>query len=175
VIAGLAYIAWSAFHFYTRPKVGESAPAFVLKDLSGREVAFPGEDPSPAIIHFWATWCGQCMSELISFNRFYDVYSNKGLKIFAISIDEEKQAVEAVMENMGFAFPVLLDSKGTASDLYRNVGVPETVIINSEGIIFERFVGAADWNSEKLHATIDTLFLRNGGKNVPEDKGTQGR
>lgn len=177
MIAGLAYIAWSAFHFYTRPKAGEPAPAFVLNDLSGSEVSFPGEDVSPAIIHFWATWCGQCISELPSFNRFYGEYSNKDLKIFAISIDDDqdKQAVEAIMENMGFAFPVLMDSKGVVSDLYKNMGVPETVIIKSDGIIFERFVGAVDWNSEKLRTVVDSLFSQSGGENVSGDKGPQGK
>jgi thiol-disulfide isomerase/thioredoxin len=39
------------------------------------------------VINFWATWCGPCVGELPEFNRLYNYYSKKPVRIIMVSLN----------------------------------------------------------------------------------------
>ena len=54
----------------------------------------------------------------------------------------------------GFDFPVLIDPNALTGKQYGLTGVPETFIIDPEGILREKFIGPYDWNSQGALETI---------------------
>ena len=67
-------------------------------------------------------------------------------EILAVSIDASgAKAVAPFMKEYRLSFPALLDPKGTIKYLYGTTGVPESFIINKEGLIEQIIIGPMDW------------------------------
>ena len=71
---------------------------------------------------------------------------DEGFEILAVSIDESgAEAVLPFMKKHKLSFPALTDPKGAMKKLYRIIGVPESFIIDKDGIIVEEIIGPRDW------------------------------
>jgi len=128
-------------------EVGKSAPDFALKDTTGKLWKLSELNGNLVFINFWATWCPPCRDEMPSMESLYRrLASNKFHMVTILYNDDPGQAAQYVHEN-GFTFPVLLDPAGNAARAYGLTGVPETYIVDRDGILREKFIGPVQWNS----------------------------
>jgi peroxiredoxin len=112
------------------------APGLVsLADFRGRVV----------LLNFWATWCKPCEDEMPSMERLYRQLHPAGFELVAVSVDEDASDVEAFRDRMGISFTIALDPRQEVSRLYQTTGFPESVLIDREGQILERYVGPRNW------------------------------
>lgn len=142
-------------------EVGDPVPAYSAPDLSGREVAFADYLGDVVLINVWATWCGPCRVEMPSIQASYERYRDRGFTVLAVSIDAGRGYGEKVadfVDEYGLQFPILLDPDGRITRLLRTVGVPETFVLDREGRIVKRLIGASDWDSEANRALIEELL-----------------
>jgi peroxiredoxin len=65
------------------------------------------------------------------------------------------------MKKHKLSFPALLDTKGDIKSLYQTTGVPESFIIDKEGIIVEKIIGPRDWASPGAIRSIRNLIQKN--------------
>jgi peroxiredoxin len=65
------------------------------------------------------------------------------------------------MEKHKLGFPVLLDTKGDIKTLYQATGIPESFIIDGEGIIVEKIIGPRDWASSSAIRYFRNLIQSN--------------
>ncbi|HEY6084852.1 MAG TPA: TlpA disulfide reductase family protein, partial [Nitrospira sp.] len=67
--------------------------------------------------------------------------------ILAVSIDRvtTTKDIPPFVKGMNLTFPVLIDSWGQTDKPYKRMGVPETFIIDQDGIIREIVIGPRDW------------------------------
>jgi peroxiredoxin len=85
--------------------------------------------------------------------------TGKQFQMIAISIDEGgKQAIESFFKETGFSLPTFLDESGASSKAYGITGVPETFIIDKQGVIVKKIVGGAAWNSPDVVAFLEGLM-----------------
>ena len=69
-------------------------------------------------------------------------------EILAVSIDAlGADAVQKFVERFGLTFPILLDPRGSIKKLYRTTGVPETFIVDSQGRLLQKIIGARKWDA----------------------------
>lgn len=124
-----------------KPAVGFRAPAFRLSTLEGREAAFPNEG-RPAVINFWASWCGPCRLEAPDLAKLHDAYKDR-VDFYAVNLTDTDnlEDVQQFVQDYNFSLPVLLDEKGAVADRYAVRGVPTTVYVNRNGIIVDIVVG----------------------------------
>ncbi len=112
---------------------------FILKDLDGNPVRLSDyQGKNVILLDFWATWCVPCVKELPHFQKFYDKYREKGLIVFAITVDgpETVAMVRPFMNRYKYSFPVLLDTESKVIALYNpRVILPYTVLIDRDGNI----------------------------------------
>lgn len=171
LIAGFALVAVSAFQYLNRPDRGDVAPAFSLPTPDGKIISLEDYSGRPRIVHFWATWCGNCRIEFPSLDRVYDHFKDDGLMVFAISENEKESdnAVISFLREMDSDLPVLMDRGGTAADDYRSLGVPETIFVSRGGVIVARREGAVDWNGAEVRDMIRSLIEVKEGSNGAHD------
>ena len=138
----------SSFNLSGRPLLGKDVPApnFTFPDLDGKMVSLIDYKGKVVLLNIWATWCAPCVAEMPSMEKLYQELKGEGFEILAISVDEAgAKAVIPFMEKHKLGFPVLLDPKGDIKNLYQATGIPESFIIDKDGIIVEKIIGPRDW------------------------------
>lgn len=127
---------------------GSEAPDFELRTLvEGRTLALSQLRGQVVLLNFWATWCKPCEDELPSMERLYRALSggDGSFELLAVSVDENAEAVQVFRERYSISFPILLDPEQRVSRLYQTQGFPESLLIDRQGRVVERYVGPRDW------------------------------
>ncbi len=141
---------------------GTVAPAFTLPDLDGKEMSLSDFRGKVVFLNFWATWCKPCEDEMPSMQKLYEDQEGKAFEIVAVSLDSEgPDVVREFVEEYGLTFVVLHDRRGRVKETYKTTGVPETFIIDQNGVIAEKVWGPRDWTREASIKIILDL-LQNG-------------
>lgn len=141
---------------------GRRAPDFVLPDLSGKMVKLSDYRGKVVFLNFWATWCKPCEEEMPSMSVMYERLKKQNFEILALSVDTEgPDVVESFAKKYELKFPILHDRKGKTKEIYKTTGVPETFIIDQNGIIAEKVWGPRDWSRQESVRTVSEL-LQNG-------------
>jgi peroxiredoxin len=122
------------------PNVGDKAIDFKLSDLSGDDVTLSQFKGKKVIVNFWATWCPPCKDEMPIMEEFYKKHS-EDVEILAINIDPQYN-VKEYQKSMGLTFPILLDKDDKINKAYDILTVPTTYVINEQGIITHKQIGA---------------------------------
>jgi peroxiredoxin len=144
---------------FKRPlKEGRPAPDFTFSDLEGRKVSLSDFRGKVVLVNIWATWCPPCRDEMPSMQKLYERFKGKNFEILAVSIDgNAHEAVAPFVQKLHLTFPVLLDPKGKTEGLYRITGVPESFIVDREGILVNKVIGPMDWSSPQVFTFFEQL------------------
>ena len=164
VAAGLGIGAWALVHFSpetVRVEVGAPAPDYRVYNLGSGDTislrkAYKG---SVTLVNIWATWCVPCRAEMPAMQRLFDSLGTKGLRIAAVSIDVDTPvAVRKFADALHLTFDILQDQQGDIQQAYQTTGVPESFLINRDGKIVNRVIGAHEWDSPVNRALIARLI-----------------
>jgi peroxiredoxin len=120
--------------------VDQPAPDFKLETLSGERIQLSELRGKPVLINFWATWCGPCIEEMPTIEKYYDQYKND-IRVLAVNDDEPLADVEKFVSDQGLTFDILLDPGAKVQSLYRLRGYPTSFIVDSEGIVRVQHIG----------------------------------
>ncbi|WP_338469358.1 TlpA disulfide reductase family protein [Niallia sp. XMNu-256] len=120
--------------------IGEKAPDFELKTLSGETVKLSDYRGKKVLINFWATWCPPCKEEMPDMEKFYQE-NREDVVILAVNIDPQFN-VKQFVSDMGVTFPILLDEKDEVNFQYQVLTIPTTYFIDQEGIIRYKYLTA---------------------------------
>jgi cytochrome c biogenesis protein CcmG, thiol:disulfide interchange protein DsbE len=145
--------------------VGATAPDFHAIDLAtGDSVSLRERYRGKVtLVNIWATWCAPCRVEMPSMQRVYDSLGPQGFAIAAVSIDEgDPEEVQAFGRKLGLTFDLLQDRSTRVQQLYQTTGVPESFLLDRNGVIVKRIISAHDWNSEANRALIRRLLAEPG-------------
>lgn len=130
-----------------------------LKDLDGNVTKLSDYRGKVVFLNFWATWCEPCEEEMPSMQIMYEAFKNRGFVILAVSIDSgSDEPIREFIDKYGLTFPIFHDPKGKSKERYKTTGVPETFIIDQNGIIAEKVMGQRDWdNPYSVKMILDLL------------------
>ena len=120
-----------------------------LSDLKGKVV----------LLNFWATWCPPCREEIPSMMKLNSLMAGKPFQMVAISIDEGgKPAIESFFKESGSLLPAYLDESGASAKIYGVTGIPETFVIDKQGIIVKKVIGGFAWDSPEAVSFLEGLM-----------------
>jgi peroxiredoxin len=153
-------IVWLQSAKYEPLAVGKEAPDFTLTDLNENTHRLSDFRGKVVFLNFWATWCAPCREEMPSMEVLHKNFEKDGLVILAVSIDRVTTAkdIPPFVKGMNLTFPVLIDSWGKTDKPYKRMGVPETFIIDQQGIIREIIIGPRDWTRLDNLTTLTSLL-----------------
>jgi len=125
---------------------GRAAPDFTFPDLDGKKVSLSDFKNRVVFVNIWATWCPPCVEEMPSIERLHNRFKGDQFQILAVSIDAKgRDVVVPFMKKLNLTFPVLLDPEEKIRTLYGLTGVPESFVIDRQGIVVKKVIGPIDW------------------------------
>lgn len=127
---------------------------FTLKDQYGNEHTLSEYRGKTVFLNFWATWCPPCRGEMPHIEELYKEYGENNGEIIILTVaapnlgreGSEEDIISFLNEN-NYNFPVVMDFGGEMIYKYDISGFPSTFIIDSNGYIVQRVVGAMDKKS----------------------------
>jgi peroxiredoxin len=138
---------------------GSVAPEFTLERLAGgAPVSLSDLRGRVVLVNFWATWCQPCEDEMPAMERLYRALRAEGFELLAISVDQDADAVGRFRERLALSFPILLDPEKRVARAYLTFRFPESLLIDQDGVILERYIGAKEWDDEAYVRRIRRLL-----------------
>jgi len=149
-VCGLAALFW--------PGGGQrtEVPGGFLVDATGRPSPIGDHLAPVTVVHFWATWCPPCITEIPAVLRLQkDIAAQGSVAVLMIAVGDEPEKVKNFLgEQAGQA---LFDPRWDVAHRYGTRQLPETYVLVN-GKVAEKFVGATDWDAapvrERLRAEI---------------------
>ena len=121
------------------PKLGQTAPDFTLKTLTGNRVSLRQlTRKGPVMLVFYETQCVYCYAHIAEFNALHDKYHDKGLSILAIDyVGEYIVDIKAYAKDNGLKYTVITDKLASidVAEAYHVAGSPTIVVVDSNGKI----------------------------------------
>lgn len=123
--------------------VGTLAPVFEGPDVeSGEPMSSEQYKGKVIVVNFWASWCQECKVEHENLLRLYDEFKDHpAFVMVGINYQDEIPKARAYLERYGSSFPHMQDVKGALAIDFGVYGVPETFVIDKQGIIRHKWIG----------------------------------
>lgn len=145
------------------------APDLVFKDGEGRERRLADFKGKTVLLNLWAVWCAPCRREMPALDELQGNLGSNAFQVVAVSIDlggpEKPRQFMSEIGTKSLAF--YQDSSAKAFYALRAagraIGMPATVLLDSEGCITGHMLGAADWASSDAVKLIIAAQKGNAG------------
>jgi len=120
--------------------------------------SFAGDVGQVVVIDAWATWCAPCVRSLPQLQKLRRDYSQRGVRVYAVSVDEDRKQIPTFLATARVQLPVLLDPGGfVLEDKLKLKQMPTTWVIDRTGRV--RFTQESfDGNLDDIRAQIDALL-----------------
>jgi thiol-disulfide isomerase/thioredoxin len=117
-----------------------------LKDFQGKVV----------ILNFWATWCGPCVIEMPTLDRLQAKLGGKDLAVVAVALDRDgiKKAAPFYRQTGVANLTLYTDRRSQLFEELDGKNLPTTFIIDRDGKVVGKLVGAAAWDSDAAISLI---------------------
>ena len=154
-VAGLfALLVWRLSHQSHPAKVGGPVPNFTLKRLEGSgTISLASLRGKPAVINFFASWCGPCKAEAKILESASQQYKGR-ISFLGIDYHDVTSDGRRFLQAHGITFPTVQDGSGTIGDKYGLTGVPETFVVNAQGRLLKHIPGTLTVNMSLFDAGI---------------------
>jgi thiol-disulfide isomerase/thioredoxin len=141
------------------PLQQKPAPDFTLNLLNGKKFNLSDyKNKNIIILDFWATWCKPCVKALPILAQTAKKYKDKDVIFYAVNQAENKNQITSFLEKNNINCNVILDTKNKAAKLYQVKAIPQTVIIDKNGIIQIVHVGFMPDLQQVITGDLDRLI-----------------
>jgi thiol-disulfide isomerase/thioredoxin len=139
--------------------IGSTVSDMELIDTNQNKLNLSELKGSVVFIHFWATWCEPCIDELPSMEiLFRRLSTNPRFKLITVLFKDDRKKVLRYMEENGYTFPVYVNPDGSAAKKFGITGVPETFIIDKNGVLRDKMIGPEKWDSPIIVGMLQSMI-----------------
>jgi len=131
------------------PRIGTAAPDFSVHN-SDRTVTLGQFKGQILVLNFWATYCAPCVEELPSLVQMQQHMKAKGVTVLAVSIDEDENSYRRFLRDHNVTLLSVRDPQQKSNSLFGTSKIPETYIIDRNGVMRRKFIGAVDWTEPEI-------------------------
>lgn len=142
------------------PLVGQKAPPFQLATATGEQWKLEDAHGKVVVLDFWATWCGPCVAAMPQLQELHEAFAKDGREVIIVGVNQQETVddIEQFVEEHGITFPQVLDEMGTVGNSYQVSGIPQTVLIDADGIVQAVHVGYSPRLGATLNKQIETVL-----------------
>ncbi len=120
-----------------------------LKDMEGKSVNLSDYKGKIVFLNFWTTWCPDCKYEMPDIEKLHQTIKDPDFIILAIDLRESSKKVKKYIRKYDLSFKILLDRKGNAGRAFGIRSIPTTFILNRQGGLIGKAMGAREWGAKK--------------------------
>ena len=136
-------------------QIGKPAPDFEYPDADGNIWKLSELKGKVVFINFWATWCVTCKSEMPYKEALFEKMQGKPFQMLGMLFRDDPANLPDYYKTQKVTPPTLISADNESARIFGITGVPETFIIDKEGIAREKIVGPRDWGNEDTMAIIE--------------------
>jgi cytochrome c biogenesis protein CcmG/thiol:disulfide interchange protein DsbE len=128
---------------------GDPLPGFhATNSRTGRPASLADYRGKVVLLNIWATWCDPCRLEMPSMEKLSERLRGTDFRVVAVSVDKDGPAVVMKFaDTLGLHFDILHDPSGTIQATLQTTGVPESFVIDQQGTIIKKVIGAEQWDA----------------------------
>jgi len=166
ITAIIAIATYMLDHTTLTAPARKTIPEFTFTDTIGTEHNIQDFRGKIVLLNFWASWCAPCLKEFPAFIEIANTHDD--IIIIALSSDFKDSTMNIFLTKMANTYPKTFPTKNfiTALDtnmritqtLFKIMRLPETIIIDKQGQIREKIIGA-NWTAADLNTKIKNLQL----------------
>lgn len=138
------------------PLIGNPAPEFTVTDAD-RTVDLKDLKGKVVVLNFWATWCPPCVEEMPSLVKMQKELKDRGVTVLAVSMDDDARQYHTFLEKNKVDLLTVRDPRQKSNELYGTFKFPETYIIDRQGVLRRKFIGAVDWTQPDILEYLSKL------------------
>lgn len=163
VLALVLFVALVAYTFTRQDDtvlgaqpVGQPAPDFSLTLYDGKNLRLADLRGKTVVLNFWASWCDPCREEAPALERVWKRYQERGVLFVGVDIWDSESDGRAFIKRFGLTYSNGPDPTGSIGKQYGVTGVPETFVIDKDGKVARKFIGAV--TERQLAASIEDIL-----------------
>jgi peroxiredoxin len=146
LILGLASLALGILILilpaYTSPAQANQVD-FQLPDTDGTQRRLSDYRGKWVVVNYWATWCPPCLEELPELERFHLDHQQKNAMVLGINMERiTPDALRRFVDEQMLSYPILMAEPASATELGKVPGMPVSFIVNPQGQVVARKLGA---------------------------------
>ena len=111
-------------------------------------------------LDFWASWCIPCRKSFPWMNEIQNRYDNKGFKVIAVNLDQEKDKAKAFLDKISAHFTVAYDPEGVSATAFKVKGMPSSYLIDRTGKIVFSHIGFRKKEIPAMEKKIKQLLIK---------------
>lgn len=121
-----------------QPRPGQRAPAFILTTFEGQQISLEELKGKVVVLNFWASWCVTCKDEAAFLEEAWQEYRTREDVVFlGVAWTDTDSKAKEYLSHYSISYPNGPDLGTRISQTYRITGVPETYIIDQNGILVD--------------------------------------
>jgi peroxiredoxin len=144
--------------------IGTLAPDFTIKDAD-HSITLNQLRGKIVVLNFWATWCLPCVDEMPSLEHLQKKFEGKDVTVLAVSVDDDPDDYHRFLKNHNIDLLTVREAGqktntgviAPVSSRYGTFKVPETYIIDRNGVIRRKFIGEVNWGQPEIVEYLSRL------------------
>ena len=112
-----------------------------LRTVTGQALPPTHWQGVPAVVVFWATWCGYCRRHNAHVDRLYRSVDASRLRVLGVALDAEADLVRRYLQQTGYSFPTVADGAALRGRFSARRMVPMTCTVAADGRLLQAIPG----------------------------------
>jgi cytochrome c biogenesis protein CcmG/thiol:disulfide interchange protein DsbE len=165
VLIALAFVGLLTFGLVKEgssgPRVGDAAPLSTFTSLEDGGTAGLDEYRGRwVLVNFWASWCEPCKEEAPALQKLQTRFEGEDFTVIGMATRDVSDDSRQFVREFKLTYPQFRDGDGKMAQEWGTTGVPESFLIDPDGVIQAKHPGAVD--EEMIESQFVSVLEANG-------------